>query len=258
MTSVQYLTSELIASDKTRHAFFTRVGGTSSGIYESLNGGLGSEDDREAVEENRSRMAAILDVPLDAMLTPYQIHSPYAVVVEEPWEPGRGPRADGIATRRNDIAIGVTTADCTPVLFSDEVAGVIGAAHAGWRGALGGVLGATTSAMLRLGAQLENIRAAIGPTISQKNYEVGPEFETEFVTANANHERFFITGPKGRPHFDLPGFVAHQLDQIGVHIIDNLERCTYEDAGLFFSYRRTTHAGETDYGRQLSMIRLNN
>ncbi|MBZ0216411.1 MAG: peptidoglycan editing factor PgeF [Fimbriimonadaceae bacterium] len=242
-----------------RHGFFTREGGVSAGIYASLNGGTGSDDKRDHVMENRSKISKELEIPDRNLITPCQIHSPDVVVASTPWPVGEGPRADAIVTTAKNLAIGILTADCTPVLFADAEAHVIGVAHAGWRGALDGVLEATLAAMTALGASGNNTVAVIGPTISQQNYEVGDEFRDTFVKRDSQSERFFIEGPAiegktGRPHFDLPGYVAARLTDAGVGHVQNLGLCTYKDEARFFSYRRTTHRGEPDYGRQISAI----
>jgi YfiH family protein len=240
-----------------RHAFFTREGGVSDGFYASLNGGPGSADAPAKVAENRARMAAELGVSADRLLTAYQIHSPEVVVVERPWAPDKRPRADAIVTGTGGIAIGVTTADCGPVLFADGETGVIGAAHAGWRGALTGVLEATVAAMVRCGADRGRIIAAVGPTIRQPNYEVGPEFAARFQADNAANTRFFR--PSSRPGhalFDLPGYIAARLLAAGVDRIEDLGHCTYGDPTQFFSYRRSTHRNEADYGRHINAIAL--
>jgi purine-nucleoside/S-methyl-5'-thioadenosine phosphorylase / adenosine deaminase len=248
--------SSLFDEGNIRHGFFTRKGGVSNGIYASLNGGVGSSDAKGDIAENRRRIADALYVRTEQLLTPYQIHSPEVVVATQSWTDADKPRADAIVTSNPDLAIGISTADCTPVLFADTNAGVIGAAHAGWRGALDGVLEATVNAMTRLGAKPSHIQAAIGPTISQKSYEVGPEFETRFVDQDPEFAAFFCDGPNERAHFDLPGFVALKLIATGIGGVDNLRRCTYDEKELFFSYRRSTHLGEPDYGRQLSVIAL--
>ncbi len=238
-----------------RHGFFTRRGGVSEGIYASLNTGLGSQDARENALENRRRALAVLGG--EELVTPLQVHSDICVVVEDPWPVEAPVRADAVATRRPGIAVAVNTADCTPVLFADPVAGVVAAAHAGWKGALGGVLEATVKAMAGLGADPSRIVCAIGPVISRENYEVGPEFHQHFVSENAEHARFFRpSGREGHFMFDLPGFVRMRLERAGVDRVEDLGLCTYADAGRFFSYRRATHRGEPDYGRQLSAIML--
>jgi hypothetical protein len=237
------------------HGFFGRTGGVSTGIYESLNCGPGSGDDRAHVIENRRRVAARLDTP--HLLTLSQVHSPKVVMVTEPWPLGTGTEADAMVTDRTGIALGILTADCAPVLFADAQAGVIGAAHAGWKGALGGVLEATLDAMEALGAQRMRIAAAIGPCISQANYEVGPEFLTRFAAADSAHTRFFVPSDRTEHHrFDLEGFVADRLVRAGVDKIEALRACTYGRAADFFSFRRTTHNRETDYGREISAIVL--
>lgn len=238
------------------HGFFTREGGVSTGLYDSLNCGLGSDDDRANALENRRRAAAALGLGPDRLVTLYQVHSAEAVIVNEPWEPGDGPRADGMATRTRGLALGVLAADCTPILFADAQEGVIGACHAGWKGALAGVAEATLDAMIALGALRTRVVAAIGPTIRQAAYEVGTDYRDRFVAADARSAAFFAPG-KDAAHaqFDLPGYLARRLGDAGVTVIADTALCTYQDAG-FFSYRRTTHRGEPDYGRNLSTIAL--
>jgi polyphenol oxidase len=247
----------LAALDGIRHAFFTRVGGVSQGIYASLNGGVGSNDDRAHVAENRARMAAALGVAPEALVTAYQIHSADVVVAETPWTPEARPRADAIVTRVPGLAISVSTADCGPVLFADAEARVIGAAHAGWRGALAGVTDAAIAAMERLGARRQRIVAALGPMISQRNYEVGADLVERFRAADADNERFFRPADRpGHALFDLPGYVAARLGGAGITEIEDLAACTYADPGRFYSFRRTTHCGEPDYGRHVNAIAL--
>lgn len=255
---VKHLKAETLESlAGIAHGFFLRQGGVSAGIYASLNCGLGSADHRVAVAENRARVASELGVSPDRLVSPYQIHSANVVVAEEPWRPGpEAPRADAVVTRRKRLAIGVSTADCAPILFADPQAKVIAAAHAGWRGALAGIIEATLAAMEGLGASRRHISAAIGPTISQHAYEVGAEFKDRFLAAESEYARFFADGPGGRPHFDLPGFLRARLEAAGVGALYDLGLCTYEDEARFFSYRRSTHRGEPDYGRQLSAIAL--
>jgi purine-nucleoside/S-methyl-5'-thioadenosine phosphorylase / adenosine deaminase len=239
-----------------RHGFFTRQGGVSTGIYASLNCGLGSDDRREDVIENRARASAALGTTAARLATPYQIHSVEAVTVGEVWEPGKGPKADAVVTDRPGIAIGVGSADCGPTLLADSEAGVIGAAHSGWRGALAGILEATVAAMQRLGARQGRIVAVLGPTISQPNYEVGPELKQRFVDADPANAGFFLPSPRPQHHlFDLPGFIVARLSAAGV-AGRSIGLCTYADADRFFSYRRATHRGEPDYGRLLSAITL--
>ena len=246
----------LTALSNVRHAFFTREGGVSDGIYASLNGGLGSKDEADKVRENRSRMAAALGVAPARFLTCYQIHSPNVVVAETPWAREATPEADAIVTREPGLAIGVLTADCGPVLFADGEAGVVGAAPSGWKGALGGVLEATIAAMERLGAKRHNIRAALGPLIRQENYEVGPEFVARYAAADPDNARYFSPSAKAdHAMFDLPSYIAARLARAGV-AFEDLALCTYADPQRFFSYRRTTHRAEPDYGRHVNAIVL--
>ena len=240
-----------------RHGFFTREGGVSSGLYASLNGGVGSDDKPDSVAENRARMAAALSVKPDHLITAYQIHSPDVVVAEKPWDPANRPRVDGIVTRTKGLAIGISTADCGPVLFADREANVIGAAHAGWRGAFSGILEATIAAMEKLGASRARMAAALGPTISQPNYEVGTDLVERFVGADRGNERFFTPGARaGHAQFDLPGYIVDRLTRAGVGQVEDLRQCTYADPAQFYSYRRATHRAETDYGRHISAIAL--
>lgn len=252
---VMPITSRTLRSDRAIHGFFTREGGVSQGLYHGLNVGIGSSDKREAVEENRRRAAIALGAEPAVVINPWQVHSPDVVVIDGPFE-GDRPKADAIVTNRPGLAIGVVTADCGPVLFLDEAAGVIGAAHAGWKGALGGVLENTVEAMERLGASRANIKATLGPSISQANYEVGPEFVDVFVNAGQGNERWFMPSSRpGHSMFDLWGYTLQRLEKAGVEA-SCINLCTYADEGLFFSYRRTTHRKEPDYGRQLSAIML--
>lgn len=238
-----------------RHGFFTRDGGVSEGIYQGLNVGIGSSDDPDKVRENRRRVSAWFGLPLDRLATAHQIHSPDVAVVSGNYD-GSRPQADAQVTASPGIILGVLTADCGPILFADPENRVIGAAHAGWKGALGGVLENTIDAMIRLGARREKIRATLGPSISRANYEVGPEFVERFVAANPEFEAFFTPSAKpGHAMFDLPGLTVKRLAQAGV-MADSLDLCTYAAPRTFFSYRRTTHAGEPDYGRQISAIAI--
>jgi len=240
-----------------RHAFFTREGGVSDGIYASLNGGIGSNDEVGAVAENRARMAAALGVSPDRLLTLYQIHSPIVVVAERPWAPHDRPRADAVVTKTAGIAIGVSTADCGPVLLAEPTARIVAAAHAGWRGALGGVLEATVDTMVRLGAERARIVAVLGPMIRQPNYEVGADLVTQFVAADADNTRFFSQAARvNHAMFDLAGYICARLQDAGITAIEDLQSCTYADEARFFSYRRATHRGESDYGRHISAIAL--
>jgi polyphenol oxidase len=239
-----------------RHAFFTREGGVSDGIYASLNGGIGSSDDPAGVAENRRRMAEHMGVAPDRFLSVHQIHSPDAVIARGPWEGASRPRADAIVTRTEGIAIGVTAADCGPILLVDPNARVIGAAHAGWKGALTGILESTIEAMERLGAERGGIVAAIGPVIRQHSYEVGAEFVERFVGADAENARFFIPSTReGHAMFDLAGFIRMRLENAGVLMIDDLGIDTYSDE-RFYSYRRSVHRKEPDYGRHVHAIAL--
>ncbi len=240
-----------------RHGFFTRHGGVSSGLYASLNGGIGSRDSATDVAENRARMAAALGVEPQSLLTAYQIHSPQAVVVEAAWTSDERPRADGIVTRTPGLAIGVTTADCGPILLADPAAGVIGAAHAGWRGALTGIVEATVGVMEQFGAERRRIHAALGPMIRQRNYEVGPELVARFVAEDSDSRRFFVPAPReGHALFDLAGYIAMRLARSGVRQFEDLGLCTYADPARFFSFRRSTHQAEADYGRHVNAIAL--
>lgn len=255
--TVPFLTaSSLARSGGLRHAFFTRQGGVSAGIYESLNVGLGSDDAGEAVAENRLRCRRALDPDAPPLLTVHQTHSPDVVTVDAPWQAEATPRADGMATRRPGLILGVLAADCAPILLADPEARVIGAAHAGWKGALAGIAEATVAAMCALGAARERIAAAVGPAIGPESYEVGPEFRARFLDADPAHARFFREAARAEHFlFDLPGFVASRLRAAGV-AAETLGRDTLSDAARFFSYRRATLAGEPDYGRQLSAIML--
>jgi len=234
------------------HGFFGRAGGVSTGIYKSLNCGPGSRDAPDAIAENRARAVKAL-APGAKLVTLNQIHSPFAHIVGPGWNWGQRLSGDGLATDQPGVMLGILTADCAPVLFADEEARVIGAAHAGWKGALGGILEATIAAMEALGAKHENITAAIGPCISQSNYEVGPEFRAHFADS-----RYFIASDRpGAFRFDLEGYVADRLANAGLDLVARLGLCTYPPENGFFSFRRTTHRGEADYGREISGIVLN-
>jgi polyphenol oxidase len=244
--------SEILKARGIRHGFFTREGGVSGGIYASLNCGLGSKDDPEHVRENRSRVTTALGAEPSRLVSIHQVHSPRVVVAEAPWE--IRPEADAIATATPGLAISVLTADCTPILLADPEARVVGAAHAGWRGAKGGVIPAVVAAMIGLGATRANIRATVGPAISQAAYEVGDDFQVAFISDCDSHGQYFRAGANGRPHFDLPGFCVDRLKQEDVGQISNLGLCTYGNESLFFSFRRSTHKLDADYGRQISAI----
>ena len=242
--------SSLSAIDGVRHGFFTRQGGVSSGLYASLNCGPGSRDQADNVVENRARVAELLGAEPGKLITVFQKHSADAAIAEAPWS-GTPPEADAIVTKTPRLAIGVLTADCAPVLLCDGTAKVIGAAHAGWKGSLGGIIEATVEAMRNLGAKPERIVAAIGPSISQDAYEVGTEFVERFVAEEPASTSFFINDEgTGEPHFDLPAYVGQRLARAGVG------HCTYCEETRLFSHRRSQHHGEEDYGRQISAILL--
>jgi hypothetical protein len=239
-----------------RHAFFTRDGGVSDGVYDNLNGGLGSNDDPAKVAENRRRMAAQMGVTPEHLLSVWQVHSPDAVVASGPWENTSRPRADAMVTRSEGLAIGVTAADCGPILLVDPSARVIGAAHAGWKGALTGIVESTVEAMEKLGAERSGIVAAIGPLIRQHSYEVGGEFVERFIEADAENGVFFIPSAReGHAMFDLAGFIRTRLENAGVLMIDDIGVDTYSDE-RFYSYRRSVHRNEPDYGRHVHAIAL--
>lgn len=239
------------------HGFFTREGGHSSGLYASLNCGLGSGDEIAAVRKNRAIVSETLDVGADNLLTVHQHHSADVQVVAKPWPQADRPKGDAMVTCERGIAIGVLTADCGPVLFVDRKAGVIGAAHAGWKGALGGVTDTTIAEMEKLGASRSGMIAVIGPSISQAAYEVGPEFPERFLEVSEQNSAFFRpSARKDHAMFDLPGYLAARLKAAGVGTVVDLAVCTFADESRFFSYRRTTHRRETDYGRQISAIVL--
>ena len=251
------MTLEILTADSLgplRHGFFTRRGGASSGVFDGLNCGQGSSDQTEAVLTNRTRVAQAMQVAPDHLVSVHQCHSADVVVVDSPLT--HKPKADAMVCATQGLALGILTADCQPVLFADHDAGVIGAAHAGWKGALGGVLEATLDAMEVLGAKRANIAAVIGPSISQRAYEVGPEFFDDFLLDDPDNSRFFANGAGDRMLFDLPGFGLHRLRHAGVGQAEWSRHCTYSDPDRFYSYRRTTHAHEADYGRLIAAIRL--
>jgi len=252
-----FITSpDLAAEPGIRHAFFTREGGVSTGIYASLNGGLGSSDSPEAIVENRARMAGHLDIRPENLVSLYQVHSADVEVVNGPWQ-GDKPKADAMVSVAPGVALGVSSADCGPILFADSEARVIGAAHSGWKGAFTGVVASTVTAMEKLGARRERIVAVLGPTISASAYEVGPEFIERFKASNPTYSRFFA-GSERPAHamFDLPAFIALRAQEAGIGRFVDLGLCTYGDEQRFFSYRRTTHRSEPDYGRLISAITL--
>ena len=237
------------------HGFLGRRGGVSTGELAGLNVGYGSNDDRSAIDENRRRAIAALLSGAE-LATVHQVHSAEVVYARSSWPQQDRPHADAMVTDRPDLLLGILTADCAPVLFGDSQAAVVGAAHAGWRGALAGVTDATLVAMERLGARRDNIHAAVGPCIGQANYEVDESFRSRFLEADRDNSRFFVAGPAGKPHFDLEAYVVHRLIVAGVGEVEALDLDTYADADRFYSYRRATHRGEADYGRQLSAIAI--
>lgn len=239
-----------------RHGFFSRQGGVSQGLFASLNCGLGSADDTEAVRENRARTMRQLDLPAEALLTCFQVHSPTAVTVTDSWGDTQRPRADALVTDRRGLALGVVTADCAPVLLADAEAGVAGAAHAGWKGALSGVIESAVAAMEGLGARRGRIAAAVGPCIGWDSYEVGPEFPLAFLAQNAGNARFFKPGQGDRQLFDLRAYVAWRLAEAKVGTLAVDPGDTWAEEERFFSYRRSTQRREPDYGRMLSVIAL--
>ena len=244
-----------ISLGRLPHGFLGRRGGISVGRCAGLNVGFGSNDDREAIAGNR-RLAVAALLPDAELVTVHQVHSPEVVVTSEPWPQDERPRADAMVTDTPNLLLGILTADCAPVLFADHKAVVVGAAHAGWRGALAGVTDATIEAMEKLGARRENIHAAVGPCIAQPSYEVDEAFRARFLHADAENARFFVSGPAAKPHFDLEAYVVHRLVAAGIDEIEAVNLDTYDDPDRFFSYRRSTHHGEADYGRQLSAIAI--
>lgn len=250
--SVEVIRSALIG---VPHGFLGRRGGVSEGVCAGLNVGLGSDDAREAIHENRRRAVAAV-APAAALVTVHQVHSPDAVVATAPWPDEARPHVDAIVTDRPGLALGILTADCAPILFADEGAGVIGVAHAGWKGAFGGVIESTLAAMEGLGADRGRIAAAIGPAIARKSYEVDEAFLVRFAEADPENERFFAPGRPGHHQFDLEGYAAARLAAAGLRRVEALGLDTYADPDRFFSYRRATHKSEPTYGRQISLIAL--
>ncbi len=256
MTPAALPAAGLAELDGIRHGFFTRRGGVSGGLYAGLNCGGGSGDDSSAVERNRRLVVEAMGAG-SGLLTVHQVHGTKVARAEGPWPDGVSPRADALVSIRPGLALGVLAADCAPVLLSDAEAGVVAAAHAGWKGALAGVAASTVEAMLGLGAREHRIRAAVGPCIAQASYEVDAEFRAAFLGQAAGNASFFAPGRReGRHQFDLSGYVAARLEAAGIGAVEQIGRDTYAEAGLFYSYRRATHRGEGDYGRQLSVILL--
>lgn len=244
-----------ISLDRLPHGFLGRRGGMSVGDLAGLNVGYGSNDDREAIAGNR-RLAVAVIYPEAKLATVHQIHSAQVVVADRAWPQDERPRADAMVTDTPNLLLGILTADCAPVLFADAEGVVIGAAHAGWRGALAGVTDATIDAMVRIGARRERIHAAVGPCIAQPSYEVDETFRARFINDDAGNARFFVAGEAAKPHFDLESYVVHRLVAAGIGEVEALNLDTYSDPSRFFSYRRSTHNGEADYGRQLSAIAI--
>lgn len=254
-TALPVIRSKLLDSAGISHAFFTRQGGVSQGIYASLNGGVGSNDAPETVAANRRLMAQALGIAAEDLFVAYQIHSADAVLVTEPWT--ERPRCDGLVTKTKGTGLGATGADCGMILFADPDAGVVASAHAGWRGAFTGVIEATVSQMIAAGASRKRIAAALGPAIGPESYEVGPEFFERFVAVDQTFAKFFGAGKRtGHKMFDLPGFIGLQMERAGIKDFENLALDTYTDEERFFSYRRSVHRKEPDYGRQISAIAL--
>lgn len=259
MAEAEYVQDEgLAALPGIRHGFFTRNGGVSEGIYATLNIGAGSDDKPENVRENRRRVAAALGVPPQNLLTLYQVHSAHVVTVEAPLPEGERPQADGMVTAVPGLALGILTADCVPVLFADPHARVVGACHAGWKGAVAGIVRETVEAMEKLGAKRECITAAIGPCIGQASYEVGPEFHARFLEEDAGNACHFVASPRnpGHWHFDIGGYVCCALQGCGVTSVNVLAKDTCLQENAFYSNRRRNLRGEPDYGRQVSAIML--
>jgi YfiH family protein len=257
VSAAEFLRAEALALPGLAHAFFTRRGGVSTGLYDSLNGGVGSRDEPEAVRDNRARMAAALGLAADRLAIPYQVHSPDVATISSPFAPQARPRCDALVTATPGLGLGVTGADCGMILFADRQARVVAAAHAGWKGALAGVIEATVAAMARLGARPERIGAALGPCIAQGSYEVGPEFVAAFAAADADFKRFFAPSvDPTRAMFDLNAYIVERARRAGVGRFQDLGLDTYADEDRFFSYRRATHRNEPDYGRLVAAIAL--
>ena len=257
MTQAESLSAARLELPGVAHAFFTRRGGVSEGVYATLNGGVGSRDEQNAVVANRARMAAAIHVAPERLAIPYQVHSPDALAIAAPFPREARPRCDALVTATPGLGLGVTGADCGMILFADAQARVIGAAHAGWKGALNGVLEATVAAMEGLGARVDRIRAALGPCIAQPSYEVGPEFVAAFAAGDKGSDRFFSQSVNaGRSMFDLHGYIAARAARAGIVGFEDLGLDTYADEARFFSYRRATHRQEPDYGRLVAAIAL--
>ena len=257
MITLSVLDGDPAGEQRIRHAFFTRQGGVSDGVYASLNCGFGSRDNPAKVEENRAIAAGRLGLPAERLVTCHQIHGTTAITVERAWRHDANPRADGMVSAVPGIALGVLAADCAPVLFADPQARIIGAAHGGWRGTLGGVMERTVAAMTAQGAAPARIRAGIGPCIAQPSYEVGAEFPATFAAADPDSDGFFKPGARpGHFLFDLPGYIAHRLTRLGLAAVERAPHDTAAEEALFFSYRRACLRGDNDYGRGLAAIAL--
>ncbi|MEM7619230.1 MAG: peptidoglycan editing factor PgeF [Pseudomonadota bacterium] len=258
MTHPQYITAQNLQSfANIGHAFFTRRGGVSTGIYTSLNCGLGSDDSRDNVLQNRAKVAEAISVP-QSVLTVKQTHSTICAIADIPWDTDNSPEADSIVTNKSLLPIAVLTADCAPVVFADPKAGVVGIAHAGWRGALNGILLSTLERMEHLGASRKNIYAAVGPCISSQSYEVGREFYENFLQHCSQNARFFKQFQNDKTYFDLAGYITDKLEQHNITSCEIIKRCTVKNESDFYSYRRSIHKKEPDYGRHISVIWLNN
>ncbi len=244
-----------VCLDHLPHGFLGRRGGASTGELAGLNVGYGSKDERAAIEENRRRAVAAI-LPDGQLTTVHQVHSPDVVYVDRPWPQQERPHADAMVTDRPGLLLGILTADCAPILLADAQARVVGAAHAGWRGALAGVTDSTVTAMEKLGARRERIHAVVGPCIGRESYEVDHAFRERFFDVDEGNARFFADGPAGKPHFDLEAYAAQRLLAAGIGEVEAMHLDTYADPERFYSYRRATHRGEADYGRQLSAIAL--
>ena len=251
--SVEVIRADCLAG--MPHGFLGRSGGVSTRELAGLNVGFGSNDDRAAIEENRRRAVAAV-LPKAELVTVHQVHSAEVVFADGAWPQEQRPRADAMVTNRTGLLLGILTADCAPVLFADREAGIVGAAHAGWRGAIAGVTDATVEAMEQLGARRERICAAVGPCIAQASYEVDDAFRERFVAADGDNQGFFVGGDGAKPHFDLPAYVEDRLRRSGIGSVESVNLDTYADEARFYSFRRATHRGEADYGRQVSLIGL--
>ena len=250
------LTADNLQAGGLVHGFFLRTGGVSEGIYASLNCGRGSKDGRHNIEENRARVAAQLGTSSGLLIGPHQVHSAKAVIATGAWKPDEAPAADAVVTNVRGLAVGVLTADCVPILLADSRAGVIAAVHAGWKGAIGGVIESAIDAMKSLGANPSRISAAIGPAISQAAYEVSAEFKATFLAASEASEKCFTQIGNSKPRFSLTAYVKDRIERCGVASLQDTSMCTYENESILFSYRRSVHRGEPDYGRQISAILL--